>query len=285
MSELRRRMLEDMQLHGYTQGTQNVYAHAVEALAQYHGRSPDQLTEEQVRQFFLHLINRKRVSEGTLRTYRGGIQFFYATTLRTPMPLFDLVARKRRRRLPVVLSFPEVQQLLGLVREPVPRMCLTTIYSCGLRVSEGTHLKVRDIDSKRMQVYVRYGKGNKDRLVPLPDRTLELLRDYWKQHRPRSCSRSWLFPDRRKPGEPLNRRYTYHVLKAALRVSGIPKNANVHTLRHSYATHLLEAGVDLRVIQEILGHKSPKTTAIYTHLTQKLLDGLKKTLDGLMDSL
>jgi site-specific recombinase XerD len=276
-------MLEDMQLHGYARATQAAYVHAVEALAQYHGQSPDRLTEEQVRQFFLHLINRKRVSEGTLKTYRGGIQFFYTATLQRAMPLFDLVARKRRRRLPVVLSFEEVQHLLGLVREPVPRMCLTTIYSCGLRLSEGARLKVRNIDSKRMMVEVRNGKGGKDRLVPLPTRTLELLRDYWKQQHPRP--RPWLFPDRRKPGEPLDRHYPYKVLKAALRVSGIPKNVNVHTLRHSYATHLLEAGVDLRVIQEILGHKSPKTTAIYTHLTQKLFEGLKKTLDGLMDSL
>jgi integrase/recombinase XerD len=278
MTELRRRMLEDMQLHGFAHGTQNVYVHAVQGLAEYHHRSPDQLTEEQVRQFFLHLINRKRVSEGTLRTYRGGIQFFYSATLQRPMPLLDLVARKRRRRLPVVLSFEEVQRLLGLVQDPMARMCLTMIYSCGLRLSEGTHLQVRDIDSQRMLVYVRDGKGGKDRYVPLPQRSLELLREYWKQHRPQP----WLFPDRRKPGEPLGRQYPYVVLKAAMRASGILKNVNVHTLRHSYATHLLEAKVDLRVIQELLGHKSPKTTAVYTHLTPKIIAGLRTTLDGLM---
>ena len=180
MTELRRRMLEDMQLHGLARGTQNVYVHAVQALAEYYHRSPDQLTEEQVRQFFLHLINRKQTCDGTLRTYRGGIQFFYASTLQRPMPLFDLLARKRRRRLPVVLSFEEVQRLLGLVQDPVARMCLTLIYSCGLRVGEGTRLQVRDIDGGRMLVYVRYGKGGKDRYVPLPQRSLELLRDYWR---------------------------------------------------------------------------------------------------------
>lgn len=278
MTALRRRMLEDMQLQGLTQGTQHVYVHGVQALAQYYHQAPDQLTEEQVRQFFLHLINEKHVTEGTLRAYRGGIQFFYTVTLQRPMPLFNLVAHKRRRRLPVVLSIEEVQRLLGQVESSRVRMCLTMIYSCGLRAGEGVRLQVRDIDSQRMMVYVRQGKGGKDRYVPLPQRSLDLLRDYWRQNRPRP----WLFPDRRQPAEPMCRRHLYYVLKAALHTSGIQKNVNVHTLRHSYATHLLEAKVDLRVIQEMLGHKSPKTTAVYTHLTPKIIEGLRTTLDGLM---
>jgi len=281
MTALRRRMVEDMQLQGLTQGTQHVYVHSVQALAQYYHQAPDQLTEEQVRQFFLHLINEKHVTEGTLRAYRGGIQFFYTATLQRPMPLFNLVAHKRRRRLPVVLSIEEVQRLLGLVESPAVRMCLTMIYSCGLRAGEGVRLQVRDIDSQRMMVYVRQGKGGKDRYVPLPHRSLALLREYWRWNRPRP----WLFPDRRKPAEPMCRKHLYYVFKAALRTSGIQKNVNVHTLRHSYATHLLEAKVDLRVIQEMLGHKSPKTTAIYTHLTLKVFEGLRTTLDGLMGSL
>lgn len=278
MTALRRRMLEDMQLQGLTRGTQDVYVHSVQALAEYYHQAPDQLTEEQVRQFFLHLINQRHITEGTLRTYRGGIQFFYAVTLQRPMPLFNLVAHKRRRRLPVVLSLEEVQRLLGLVESPAVRMCLTMIYSCGLRAGEGTRLQIRDIDSQRMMVYVRQGKGGKDRYVPLPQRSLELLRAYWQQAQPRP----WLFPDRRKPAEPMHRQHVHYVLKAALRESGIAKNVNVHTLRHSYATHLLEAKVDLRVIQEMLGHKSPKTTAVYTHLTPKIIEGLRTTLDGLM---
>lgn len=281
MTALRRRMLEDMQLQGFARGTQNVYVHAVQALAEHYHRSPDQLTEEQVREFFLYLINRKHISEGALRTYRGGIRFFYEMTLQRPMPLFNLVAHKRRRRLPVVLSLEEIRRLLGLVESPAVRMCLTMIYSCGLRLGEGARLQLRDIDSKRMMVYVRQGKGGKDRYVPLPSRSLELLRAYWQQSQPRL----WLFPDRRKPGEPICRHHVYHVLKAALHKSGITKNVNVHTLRHSYATHLLEAQVNLRVIQEMLGHKSPKTTAIYTHLTLKVLKGLQTTLDGLMGQL
>ena len=278
MTALRRRMVEDMQLQGLTQGTQHVYVHSVQALAQYYHQAPDQLTEEQVRQFFLHLINEKHVTEGTLRAYRGGIQFFYTATLQRPMPLFNLVAHKRRRRLPVVLSIEEVQRLLGLVESPAVRMCLTMIYSCGLRAGEGVRLQVRDIDSQRMMVYVRQGKGGKDRYVPLPHRSLALLREYWRWNRPRP----WLFPDRRKPAEPMCRKHLYYVFKAALRTSGIQKNVNVHTLRHSYATHLLEAKVDLRVIQEMLGHKSPKTTAVYTHLTPKIIEGLRTALNGLM---
>ena len=210
-------------------------------------------------------------------TYRAGIQFFYASTLQRPMPLFELVGHKRRRRLPVVLSLEEIQRLLGLIHQPVARMCLTMIYSCGLRLSEGAHLQVRDIDGKRMLVYVR-GKGGKDRYVILPERPLVLLREYWKQQRPRP----WLFPHPCKPGQPLNRHYPYKVLKAAWRGSGMMKNINVHTLRHSYATHLLEAGINLRVIQELLGHNSPNTTAVYTHLTPKIMAGLKTALDGLM---
>ncbi len=280
MTELRRRMVEDLQLHGYCPRTQIEYVRVVAALAEYYHQPPDRLTEQQVRQFFLYLINQKRLTDASIRTYRGGIQFFYASTLQRPMPLFELVGHKRRRRLPVVLSLEEIQRLLGLIQKPVARMCLTLIYSCGLRVSEGAHLQVRDIDSQRMLVYVR-GKGRKDRYVPLPQRPLELLREYWKLHRPRT----WLFPSPCKSGEPLDRQHPYTVLKAAWRSSGITKNINVHTLRHSYATHLLEAGVDLRVIQELLGHKSPKTTAIYTHLTPRIMAGLKATLDGLMAQL
>jgi len=274
-------MLEDMQLHGFSASTQEAYVRVVQSLAVYYHKSPDQLTEEHVRKFFLHLINRKRLSDGALRVYRGGIQFFYTATLNRPMPLFDLVGRKRRRRLPVVLSVEEVKKILGLVQDPAVRMCLTMIYSCGLRVGEGTRLRVRDIDSKRMMVYIRFAKGGKDRYVLLPQRSLELLRAYWVLRRPSP----WLFPDRREPTQPMKRQRPYQILKAAHRASGIAKNINVHTLRHSYATHLLEAKVDLRVIQELLGHKSPKTTAVYTHLTPTIIQGLRTTLDGLMASL
>jgi site-specific recombinase XerD len=274
-------MLEDMQLHGLAVGTQGLYIAAVRGLAKHYMRSPDQLSEEEIRQYFLHLIKDRQVAEGTLRIHRYAIKFFYETTLKRPLPVFDLVQPKQRRKLPVVLSVSEVRRLLSLVRDKRMRVCLTMIYSCGLRLQEGTRLQARDIDSDRMMVHIRNGKGGRDRYVPLPQRSLELLRDHWRRHRPRS----YLFPDPKKSRQPMWRDRPYKTLKAALQESGILKKVCVHTLRHSYATHLLEMGVSLRVIQEILGHRTPKTTAIYTHLTPKLMNGFQNTLNQLMASL
>jgi integrase/recombinase XerD len=281
MTELRRRMIEDLQLHGYARGTQASYVRAVRLLAEHYRRSPDQLTEEQIRGFFLHLIRQRHLTRPTLVMYRAAIRFFYETTLRRPLPVFDLIRPENRRKLPVVLSRQEVRRVLHRIRDSRDRMCLTLIYSCGLRLREGTRLQVRDIDSQRMMVHVRNGKGGKDRYVPLPQRCLELLRDYWRQERPRS----WLFPEERGADRPVKGDRPYKTLKAVLRRSKINKPANVHTLRHSYATHLLEAGVNLRVIQEILGHQSPKTTAIYTHLTPQMMEGFVATVNQLMAAL
>lgn len=278
MTELRRRMMEDMQLHGYARGTQASYLRAVRILAEYYNRPPNRLTEEEIRAFFIHLIGERHLNRPTLVVYRAAIRFFYETTLRRPLPVFDLVRPENRRKLPVVLSHEEVQRMLSRIRDSKDRTCLTMIYSCGLRLREGTHLQVRDIDSSRMVVHIRNGKGGKDRYVPLPQRSLELLRDYWRHERPRP----WLFPDKREKDQPVHAHRPYCALKAVMRSSKIDKPVNVHTLRHSYATHLLEAGVNLRVIQEILGHKSPKTTAVYTHVTPKMLEGAVTTLNQLM---
>jgi integrase/recombinase XerD len=281
MTELRRRMIEDLQLHGYAAGTQAAYVQAVRILAEHYQRSPDQLTEDQVRGFFLHLIRQRRLARPTLVMYRAAIRFFYETTLRRPLPVFDLIRPENRRKLPVVLSRQEVRRVLQQIRDPQDRMCLTLIYSCGLRLREGTRLQVRDIDSHRMVVHVRNGKGGKDRYVPLPQRSLERLRSYWLQERPSP----WLFPEDRGADQPMKGQRPYRTLKAALAQSRINKPANVHTLRHSYATHLLEAGVNLRVIQEILGHQNPKTTALYTHLTPQMMAGFVTTVNRLMAAL
>lgn len=281
MTELRRRMIEDLQLAGYAGGTQASYVQAVRILAEHYHRSPDQLTEEQIRGFFLHLIRQRRLARPTLVLYRAAIRFFYETTLGRPLPVFDLVHPENRRKLPVVLSRQEVQRVLRRIGNAQDRMCLTLIYSCGLRLREGTRLQVRDIDSDRMMVHVRNGKGGKDRYVPLPQRSLELLRDYWVQERPSP----WLFPERRGADEPMKGQRPYRTFKAALGQSRIHKPANVHTLRHSYATHLLEAGVNLRVIQEVLGHQNPKTTAIYTHLTPQMMAGFVTRMNRLMAAL
>jgi len=193
--------------------------------------------------------------------------------------VFRLVRPAPSQKLPAVLSREEVRAVLELIRKPIARMVLTVIYSCGLRLSEGARLKVEDIDGGRKLIWVRMGKGGKDRSVPLPERTLELLRSYWKQFRPRG----YLFPSGDAGHiDPASLQKSF---KVAVRQSGIKKNASVHTLRHSYATHLLENGTDLRTIQMLLGHRSPKTTSVYTHLTAPLVERLNLSLNEIMSDL
>jgi integrase/recombinase XerD len=269
---LRQRMIEDMQLRGLAERTQVAYVRAVRRLAEHYGRSPDQLGEEELRQYLLYLKNEKRVSRSLFVVTLCGLKFFYERTLRRHWPTFELARIPSEKKLPLVLSREEVWRILSRLRKPIYQACLGTIYSCGLRVSEGVHLQVNDVDSSRMLVHVKHGKGARDRRVPLPESTLSLLRDYWRTHR----HPVWLFPARTAAGNPLPDAETpisvYSVqtaFGAALRESGVAKAATVHTLRHSYATHLLEEGVDLRLIQAYLGHKSPQTTAIYTHVTRR----------------
>jgi integrase/recombinase XerD len=280
MTELRRRMIEDMDLRGFTPKTQEAYIGAVRGLAGFHRRSPDQLSDEEIREFFLHLVNVKHAARSTVTIYLCGIKFFYEKTLGKELPVLDLVRPRSRVKRPVVLSTTEVRVLLNLVRHPLCRMALTLIYSCGLRISEGMHLKVSDIDGQRMLVRVENGKGGKDRYVPLPERTRELLRGYYAIYRPKT----WLFPAKSGDG-PYCVTNLQKAFRAVVRQSGIGKQASVHTLRHSYATHLVESGVHLRTIQEILGHKSSQTTAVYTHLTQKMFDSLSNTVNTLMAEL
>lgn len=280
MTALRRRMVEDMQLRGLSEKTQECYVGAVKSLAKHYGRSPDGLTEEEIRQYFLYLAKERQVAESTFRVHLYGVRFLYERTLRREWPALGLIRPKKRKKLPVVLSQEEVRRLLGRVRRRAARMALTMIYSCGLRLSEGAHLQTKDIDGERMLVHVRNGKGGKDRYVPLPQRSLEVLRAYWIVSRPRP----WLFPGR-EGRSFLSPCVLQKSFKAAVRESGMAKDASVHTLRHSYATHLLEAGVDLRTIQQILGHHSPRTTAVYTHLTRKTIEAVHGALDHLMADL
>lgn len=280
MQRLSERMIEDMKLAGFADRTKESYLGAVHALVKHYGeRPPGQLTAEELRQFFLHLIEDRKLSPSTVGVHLNGIRFFYERCLGRHWDVFDLVQPRRGFRLPVVLSRTEVRQLLCAVHNEPAKTALTLIYACGLRVMEATRLQIRDIDSARMLLHVRGGKGNKDRCVPLPPRMLELLRDWWRQERPRP----WLFPG--LPERPISPTLLQKTLKAALRDCGLTKAASVHTLRHSYATHLLEAGVNLRVIQTILGHKSPQTTAIYTHLTPAVMAGATGAIDRLMRDL
>jgi integrase/recombinase XerD len=280
MSTLRQRIMEDMQLHGYSAKTQTAYVGAVRGLSKYYKRSPEEITQEEVRGYFLWLVKERGVARSTLTIHLSGIKFLFEITLKREWLIFNLVRPQKRKKLPVILSPEETKRVLSLVRLPKSRMALTVIYACGLRLSEGLHLKVQDIDSQRMLIWIRNGKGGKDRYVPLPERLLTMLRAYWNIHKPSS----YLFFSKDK-NTALSDTSLQQTFKAALRESGIRKGASIHTLRHSYATHLLERGVDLRVIQELLGHKSPQTTAIYTHLTDKSFQTLTETLNSLLADL
>lgn len=272
MTELRKRMIECLQLRGLSERTQEAYVRAVRQLSEHYHKSPDLITEEELRQYFLYLKNVKHYSRPTATIAICGLKFFFERTLAKDWTTFNLVRPAPEQKLPVILSLAEVRQILARVRLPRYKVCLSTIYSCGLRLQEGTHLQVADIDSARMMIHVRHGKGAKDRYAPLPERTLQLLRQYWLTHR----NSRLLFPS---PGhgqvplttatEPLHYSSVQDAFRAALKASGNNKRASVHTLRHSWATHLLEAGVNLRLIQEWLGHNSPATTSVYTHLTVK----------------
>ncbi len=289
MSPLRQRMIEDMQLRGLSARTQEAYARAVWQLAQHYRRSPDHLSDAELRQYFLYLTNEKQIARPTATIALCGIKFFYEQTLKQQWPTLRFVRPPREWKLPVVLSRAEVRLILRAVRIPVYRVCLTTIYACGLRLLEGARLQVPDVDSGRMLLHI-HGKSKKDRYVPLPAPTLELLRAYWRTHR----SPLWLFPAPTRrglkhslahDGGPVTRSSLQSAFRAALKRSGLNKRAHVHTLRHSYATHLLEAGFNLRVIQDHLGHRSPSTTAIYTHLTREVRASITEPLNQLMEDL
>ncbi len=272
MTELRKRMIECLQLRGLSERTQDSYVRAVRQLAEHYHKSPNLITEEELRQYFLFIKNIKHYSRSTMTIAICGIRFCYEQTLNRNWTIFGIVRPAPEKKLPVILSLAEVRQILGRIRLPRYTVCLKTIYSCGLRLQEGTHLQVADIDSARLMIHVRHGKGAKDRYVPLPQRTLQLLRQYWKTHR----NPVLLFPaegrdhiDLAKSIEPMSKSSVQDAFHAALKDSRLNKRASVHTLRHSWATHLLEAGVNLRLIQEWLGHSSPATTSVYTHLTVK----------------
>lgn len=272
MSELRKRMIECLQLRGLAERTQEAYTRAVRQLAAHYHKSPDQISEAELRQYFLYLKNVKHYSRNTMTIAICGIRFFYEQTLNRNWAIFGIVRPAPEKKLPVILSREEVRQILAGVRLPRYQVCLTTIYACGLRLQEGTHLQVADIDSARQMIHVRHGKGAKDRYVPLPERTLQLLRAYWRTHHHPVL----LFPaegrehvELAQATEPMSKSSVQDAFRAALKESRLNKRASVHTLRHSWATHLLEAGVNLRLIQEWLGHSSPATTSVYTHLTVK----------------
>ena len=282
MTALRQKMIDDMQLRGFAERTQEAYLSAVNQLAKHYRKSPDRIDEEELRQYFLFLKNEKHAARSTCTIALCGIKFFFERTLGREWKTFDFLRPQREKKLPVVLSIAEVRSTLAHVRRPHYRVCLSTIYACGLRLLEGVHLQVSHIDSERHLLHICHGKGGKDRYVPLPAPILRMLRRHWLTHR----NPLWLFPSPFQVEKgPMSESGVQRAFRAAVRESGISKHATVHTLRHSYATHLLEAGLNLRIIQSYLGHASPATTAIYTHMTQTSNERTAQTINQVLAQL
>jgi site-specific recombinase XerD len=275
MTPLRQRMIEDMQLRNFSPNTQQAYVHAVAAFAKYIRRSPGELTVESVRRYLLYLVQERRVSWSTYNQARCALQFFSRVTLGKDERFDGLPCARNPKRLPTVLTPEELQRMFGATRNLKEAAVLMALYGTGLRASELASLRVRDIDSARMLVHVREGKGQKERVVKLPAHLLLVLREYWKEHKPKD----WLFPQRVMPDRNIGRHEVLRLVTEAAQRAGIAKRVSPHTLRHSFATHLLDAGGDLRTIQVLLGHKHIRTTSIYVHVSQARIDAAPSPLD------
>jgi site-specific recombinase XerD len=278
-------MLQDLQLAGLSARTQEAYLRSVRQLADHFHTPPDRLSEQQVRDYFLHLKNDRKFAAGSLVIAYSAIKFFYSHTSPREWPTLQRLRVRKEKKLPDVLSVDEVRRLIAAVRTPHNRAYFWTVYSLGLRLEEGLRLQVGDIDSQRMLVHVHRGKGAKDRYVPLPSRTLKVLREYWAMHR----HPQWLFPARGPDGQlaatadqPMDRSSVQKAMSRVVQELEFKKAISIHSLRHSYATHLLEAGVNLRLIQRYLGHSSLNTTMVYLHLTTASQEQAVSRIETLM---
>ena len=258
MTPLRQRMIAAMQIRNFTANTQAAYLQQIALLARYYHQSPEALGPQQIQAYQLYLTNERKLAPGSLCTIAAALRFLYHVTLKRDWALDDIPIPKKPLKLPVILSPEEIEHFLECVGSLKHRTLLTVAYAAGLRVSEATHLKVTDIDSQRMVIRVEQGKGQKDRYVMLSPRLLEELRTYWKVARPKL----WLFPGD-IPGRPITRDAVEQACDKARRLSGIDKPITPHSMRHAFATHLLEAGTDVRRIQLLLGHRSLATTSHY----------------------
>jgi integrase/recombinase XerD len=274
MTPLRKRMIDEMELRNYSPKTIQCYVETVARFARYFNKSPDKLGPEEVRTYLLHLVQEKKRSWGTYKQALAALRYFYRWVVKGPEIVEDIRCPRPERRLPVVLSFEEVRRFFAAIPSFKHRMILMTAYSAGLRISEVVNLQVGDIDSRRMVIRVCQGKRKKDRYTILSPVLLTMLRHWWVAARPVS----YLFASR-SPDRPARVTTIQKACKEAQEKAGLDKTVRPHTLRHSFATHLLEAGTDLRVIQELLGHASVRTTAIYTHVSTKLIAQTKSPLD------
>lgn len=276
MTKLRRRMLEDMRLRNLSPNTQKRYLDRVAAFAVHFGKSPELLGPEEIRTYQLYLVQERRLSSSSVNVTVCALKFLYRVTLGRPWDVERILLSRREKKLPVVLSQEEVARFFAAIESLKYRAILVTAYAAGLRVTEVTELKVPDIDNSRMTIRVDQGKGRKDRYVMLSPKLLELLREYWKEYRPSG----WLFPGK-DPDCPVSPSTVRQVCREARLASGIKKQITPHTLRHSFATHLLEAGENLRKIQVLLGHRSLVSTSRYTHVAIENVERTASPLDSL----
>jgi len=279
MTALRQRMLEELQRHNYSPETIRLYLFAVKDFARYFKRRPDLLTQEHMREFQLHLIKDRKLAMETVAGRITVLRFFFVKVLKRPYEELDLVYPKLPQRLPTVLSEEEVTKLIESATSAYHRVMITTLYATGMRRAELARLKVSDIDSTRMVIHVRQGKGGKDRDITLSPRLLEILRAYWKWRKPEV----YLFPSllRPRPDKPITDKTIWYAVREAARRAGIKKKITPHTLRHSWATHLLERGTDLKTIQVLLGHANLEATTIYLHLSQRHFQSMTNPVDAL----
>ncbi len=279
MSKLRKRMLEELQRRNYSPETTRVYLLTVENFSRYFGKSPDKLKQEDMRRYQLHLLHDRKLAVGSIIGRIAALRFFFVKVLGRPYRQVDLVYPKQPFRLPTILSEEEVSRLLASANSSYHFVILMTLYSTGLRRGELCRLKVEDIDSERMVVHVREGKGDRDRDVTLSPKLLEVLRDYWRWRKPGE----YLFPSllRTRPGKPIDPKTVWYAVQQAAQRAGIKKKISPHTLRHSWATHLLERGTDLRTIQLLLGHVDLESTSLYLHLSQAHMQRVVNPVDSL----
>ena len=278
MTHLRKIMLEELQRRNYAEGTTRSYILAVRQFAQHFGKSPDKLGPSELRSYQAYLLKERKLAVGTVVARVAALRFFFVRTLKRYQFREDLPYPKKQRRLPTVLSLQEVAQLINAAGNLLQRALLMTLYGTGMRRTEVSRLKIRDIDSQRMIIRVERGKGGVSRDLPLSPALLETLREYWRWKRPRT----YLFPAQQRSKEgPICDKTVWYACAEAARHAGITKHVTPHSLRHSWATHLLEAGTDLRTIQMLLGHVDLETTAKYLHLSQRHLQAVVNPLETL----
>ena len=277
MTHLRKMMLEELQRRNYSENTTRCYIRTVEDFARRFRCSPDRLGPEHIREYQAELFKKRKLSPGTVTQRLAALRFFYVKTLKKSWSIAETPYPKQVFHLPTILSQEEVARLIDAARTPYHRTLLMTLDATGVRRAELTHLKVSDIDSQRMVIHVRGGKGRKDRDVMLSPKLLEELREHWRRFKPST----WLFPgNRQHTGDtPIDTKVVWYACQQAAQRAGIQKNVHPHTLRHCFATHLLEAGADLRTIQMLLGHRDLEETTIYLHLSERHLSATASPLD------